>query len=327
MSWTPPPTRPVAAALVLALSLLTGCAAQGAPDPAPSATGEPEGSRGRLAWGAYVADDGEESSDLDVVTEMTGRPLDYVHLFAATGDDVPLAALDDARARGATPLVTLEPWEPGQGVDQPGYALARVADGDHDADLERWAAALADQDGPVLLRFAHEMNGDWYPWAVGVNGNTADDYLAAWAHLRDVLDAAGASRVQLVWAPNVPLDGASDDVAAAFPGPDAVDVLGLDGYNWGDGDGHAWEDPDELFGPGLAMLDALDGDRPVLVTEVASVEGPGPEDKARWVGDLVDLLATTPGVVGLVWFQTVKERDWRLNSTQASQEALRTALG
>jgi hypothetical protein len=37
---------------------------------------------------------------------------------------------------------------------------------------------------PVLLRFAHEMhNQPSYSWAVGVNGNTASDYLAAWDYV------------------------------------------------------------------------------------------------------------------------------------------------
>jgi hypothetical protein len=25
-----------------------------------------------------------------------------------------------------------------------------------------------------------EFNGSWYPWSIGVNGNTAADYVAAW---------------------------------------------------------------------------------------------------------------------------------------------------
>ena len=45
----------------------------------------------------------------------------------------------------------------------------------HDALIDRWAAQVAAYRRPVMLRFAAEMNGDWRPWAIGVNGNRADE--------------------------------------------------------------------------------------------------------------------------------------------------------
>jgi hypothetical protein len=32
---------------------------------------------------------------------------------------------------------------------------------------------------PFYLRFAHEMNGKWQPWAPGANGNAAAQYVTA----------------------------------------------------------------------------------------------------------------------------------------------------
>lgn len=279
-----------------------------------------------LQWGVFVPDDGSPSSDLATVAIMAGDEPDYVLRFAALDEPVPIEQLTAIAEGGRTPMLTLEPWVPGAGVDQPDYALARIAQGAHDEALQRWATALAAWGRPLLLRFAHEMNGTWYPWAVGVNGNTASDYLAAWDHVSDAFESAGADQVALVWAPNVGFEGASP-LEDAYPGETTVDYLGLDGYNWGDGDGYSWQDPVELFADSLDRLGRLPGDLPILVTEVASAEGPVlGADKAEWISDFVEHLSRSDRVIGFVWFQAVKERDWRFNSTAQAEAAMKQAL-
>ena len=52
---------------------------------------------------------------------------------------------------GAVPILTLEPWQPGRDV-QPDYALARIAAGSLDAQLDAWARNLAEWGQPVVLR-------------------------------------------------------------------------------------------------------------------------------------------------------------------------------
>ena len=80
------------------------------------------------------------------------------------------------------------------------------------ATSARWARALAAFGGPVRLRFAQEMNGDWYPWGAGTNGNTPAEFVRAWRHVHDIFTAAGATNVQWVWSP---VSGAP---AAVLPG-------------------------------------------------------------------------------------------------------------
>lgn len=114
-----------------------------------------------LQWGLYVPDDGSPVAAVSQVATPLGDKPDYVLRFAAIDEPVPTAALTEIADAGMTPLLTLEPWVPAGGVDQPGYALARIAAGDHDAALNRWASEVAAWGRPVLLRFAHEMNGTW----------------------------------------------------------------------------------------------------------------------------------------------------------------------
>jgi beta-mannanase len=246
--------------------------------------------------------------------------------FASIDEPTPIPELNVIANSGALPILTLEPWQPTAGVDQPAYALSRLAAGDFDDQLDTWADNLAQWGQPVILRFAHEMNSDHYPWSIGVNGNSASDYRAAWSHVRERFSRAHARNVSFMWCPDAPGEG-SQGVADAYPGADSVDLLCLDGYNWGNGAGHSWRSPQQIFTEGLNQLRALPGSHPIVIAEVASVEGPqSGTDKAAWIHALFDFLAQEDRVAAVVWFQMDKERDWRLNSSGQSQSAFRSAL-
>ncbi|MEO3758323.1 glycosyl hydrolase [Mycobacterium sp. B14F4] len=313
------PRRSVARLLVVAL-LLAACT------PQPAARHDGVTAPHRLDWGVFVPDDFSGSSDLSVVTQMAGAPPRYVLRFAAINDQVPIGQLAAIATSGAAPILTLELWQPGAGAEQPEYALRRILAGDFDSRLDAWARILADWEQPLILRTGHEMNSPYYPWSIGVNGNTAAESAQAWRHIRDLFRRAGADNVAFMWCPDASSDRV-DDMAAAFPGADAVDLLGLDGYNWGDGDGKSWRSGADIFGDSLTQLRRLDPRHDILISETASVEGPRcGTDKADWIYGLFDFLATQERVTGLVWFQAVKERDWRFNSSPQAQEAFKQSV-
>ncbi len=272
-----------------------------------------------LAFGVTTPGGPRASAELDAVEAVAGEPPSLVLSYAALAAPPPLADLDAVAARGATPVLTWEPWDPADGARS---TLADVAAGAWDGQLWWWAGALRDWGRPVLLRFAHEQNGDWYPWAVGVAGTTAEDHVAAWRHLAEVLAAAGADNVELVWNPNVTYPG-STPMADTWPG--AVGRVALDGYNWGAVAGHGgWREPAELFGPSLEELRGLAPGIPVTIAEVGCAEAGG--DKAAWITDLVAWLDDQADVEAVVWFDHDKETDWRLASSPASARAIRRAL-
>ncbi len=232
-----------------------------------------------------------------------------------------LAAVD---ARGATPLITWEPWAWGGGATQTAYRSSRITAGAHDAQIRQWGQALAAWGKPVLLRYGHEMNGDWYPWADGVNGNKPGDYAAAWRHVHTLVTAQGATNVRWVWSPNVPYPG-STPLTQLYPGDAYVDVVALDGYNWGSSQSwSSWQSPDTLFGQGLAELRAIAPGTEIIIAETASAEQGG--SKADWNTRLIAYLDAQPDVSAVVWFDHQKEADWRISSSAASASALAAAL-
>ena len=118
------------------------------------------------------------------------------------------------------------------------------------------------------FRFAHEMNGDWYPWSVGSPGGSPQDYVAAYRRVRGMFDDAGAKHVEWVWCPNVIVNGNVEAISRCYPGDDFVDIVGVDGYNFGDLPGHRWTQPAELFGDTVALVAQLAPGKPVWINEV-----------------------------------------------------------
>ena len=278
----------------------------------------------RLRFGVSTPGGLSASAELDAVTTLAGEAPTVVLAFSDFTRELDVKGLQAVAARGAVPLVTWEPWVAGQGVTQPAYALDRITAGDFDPYLRRWADGLRAFGGPVMLRFAHEMNGNWYPWAEGVNGNGAGDYVAAWRHVRGVVTAAGATNVSWVWSPNVPYTG-SVPLAGLYPGATNVDVVALDGYNFGTSQSwSSWVQPETLFGPGLQQLRTLAPGKPVVIAETASAELGG--SKPDWVRAAFAYLAAQSDVTAVVWFHHDKETDWRLDSSSASADAVRQAL-
>jgi hypothetical protein len=254
-------------------------------------------------------------------TAATGVPAAIQGWYESWAGDTPFdaARADAVRTSGALPMLTWEPWAAGAGVDQPEYALARIAAGDHDAYITAFARQVHDWGGVLALRFAHELDAPTYPWGAGVNGNTAADAVAAWRHVHDLFAAAGAD-VVWVWCVNVHVPGTAA-YAPLYPGDDVVDWVALDGYNggtelpWG-----GWRAPSEVFGTSLDDLRALSG-KPAVITEVGSSEQGG--NKATWIHDLFAFV-TQRRVRALVWFAIAKEADWRIDSSPAAAAAFRT---
>ena len=262
-------------------------------------------------------------TDLDAFEAAAGRRVglfmwyqDFAH-YPDFDPRLPQAVLD----RGAVPMLTWDPWDSSGPVDQPRYSLARIIDGSHDGHIRRWASQIAAWNKPLMLRFAHEMNGSWNSWSEGVNGNRPGEFVRAWRHVHGLFEAAGASNVTWVWSPNVVYSN-SPPLAPYYPGDDYVDRVGMDGYNWGDHFAHwkAWMSFEQIFGPTIAQAQALTS-KPLLVAETASTEGGG--NKAAWIADMFAALARHPEITGVVWFNHHKETDWRIQSSAEAEAAFR----
>lgn len=205
-------------------------------------------------------------------------------------------------SKGATPVLTLEPRV---------MSLQSITNGDYDVWIDQFANMVAQQSNgkPVMVRFAHEMNGNWFPW-----GQQPAAYKAAYRHLHDRIEAK-APNVIHVWSPNV-----ERSLGDYYPGDAYVDWMGLDGYNF-DGNKSATQ----VYNPSYDVLQGLNPNKPVMVAEGASDQYPG---KAAWITDLYNTAIPNrmPNIRAFVWFDVNKERDWRINSSPESLTAYKNAV-
>jgi len=263
-------------------------------------------------------------NDVTALARRLGHPLNVVNIFVGWQSPFPAQAVDAIAATGAVPEITWEPWDYQLGVHQDTFPLASIASGAFDGYTRSWALAAAAWKRPLLLRFAHEMNGNWYPWGIGVNGNTARDYVDAYRHLHATFESAGATDVSWIWSPNVIWRG-SGSLAAMYPGARYVDLIGIDGYNAGTSASYSrWSSPAQVFGRTLADIETFASDRAILITETGSSSHGG--SKAAWIGELLGYLATQPRVVGFVWSEFDGRADWPIDTSATSVAAMRSAL-
>lgn len=283
-----------------------------------------------IALGAYISGAPDNPALLDQFTNLVGSTPAVVMWFQdwVHGEFDPIR-MNAVASRNAMPMVTWEPWDYTNGTNQPAYTLATIATGVYDGFVQKWARDAARWGRPFYLRFAHEMNGDWYPWGIGVNGNTAAQYIAAWKHVVNIFRNAGATNVRWVWCPNIggTNNGTSTGSSAVsynaiYPGDMHVDWVALDGYNWGTT--QSWSDWQEIgivFGSSYTALSALTA-KPMMIAETASAEQGG--NKANWIASGLTTIPTQfPRVRAVIWFNEQKETDWRVNSSPASLAAYR----
>jgi hypothetical protein len=260
-------------------------------------------------------------SSVPQLKSALAHPIEVVNVFVGWGESFPTTSVNAIVQAGAVPELTFEPWIYTKGVNQPAFSDSVIASGTYDAYLTHFAQGAAAWHAQLLFRYAHEMNGNWYPWAASVNGNTPASYIAAWRHVHQIFSNAGASNALWVWCPNA---GGPTPVASVFPGASYVNVIGMDGYNWGGTSttNGGWRTPSQIFSRLLATVKSLGPGLPILINETGSAEAGG--SKATWLTELFSFVEGQTGLAGVVYsnFGTL----WPLTTSSGALAAAKSSL-
>ncbi len=249
------------------------------------------------------------------------------------------------REEGAIPYITWQPqiWT-ASGIEN--IPLDNIIAGQYDDYIRNWAHAARKWRYPLFLRFAHEMNGDWYCWSGSANGGgtlngygdpTKPDgperYVDAWRHVYNIFLQENALNVTWIWSPyhrNIPNE-TWNRWQNYYPGHAYVDWIGVDGFNWGEGAfaGSQWESFSQVFlGFYTGWIENLNENfyiKPLMLAEFACSEEGAPSeanDKDEWIADTFSELRENDyewaGFDLFAWFHIDKERDWRIHSDNPS---------
>ena len=288
-----------------------------------------------LSFGVHTPSDpfGGNTHQVDALERDIGRHIRVVSWFQNWGGEHWVSQVQPhvfraVSTRGRVPMVTWEPWSPGGGAWQPRFSLQRIAGGEFDDYIHRWARGLKALRTKIYLRPMHEMNGNWYPWGGSVNGNSPTLYKQAWIRMHSIFRRAGARNVRWVFSPvteDWPMTR-SNRFENYYPGRRFVDVLALDGYNWGATKPNfgGWRSFRRTFTRPYRRLLRL-GPQPIWIAEVGSATEGG--DKAAWVRGMFRTAATMRRLRTIVWMDTLDphEGDWRVRSPASVASAFRPA--
>lgn len=232
-----------------------------------------------------------------------------------------LAGLD---ARGVQPVIFWQPTTPVWPVVDPGqFAYARIAAGDWDGYLTRWARDARAYGNRVIVRWAHEMNAPWMPWAIGRNGNTPRTFRAAWRHIVTVVRGI-APNVRFMWAPNEPC-GRCVPLKHLYPGDRWVNVAGFSAYNWS---GQARRTMARQYSRAIRAIRAVTH-KPLIAAETG-IAAPG-KGRAQWIlKGYPQIYKRFPLLRGAIYFDVDMRRTghptWQLSARDRSLAGYRAVI-
>ncbi len=293
-------------------------------------------------WGISINGVPQGMPQLNALDTEVGSAPSELTWYQGWDEPYPGQTVESAWQRGALSMIT---WESKPTLDttpaqsDPAYSLREIINGNYDSYLQTFAQAVTAEGLPVVIRLDQEMNGNWFPWSEGVNGNTSGQFVQMWQHVWNIFQAAGANRYVIwLWAPNrVDNLAHAPSLSELYPGDAYVDWVGIDAY-WR----YTLEAPTfaAVLGKSIAALDAVTA-RPIYIAETAGIETDpttgndvGPE-KVEFTANLFAGIELDPQIIGFSWFDNVATsnednipvtNDWRVDSDPANLVAFKAAL-
>jgi mannan endo-1,4-beta-mannosidase len=333
----------LAVALIAALLPITAAAAKPHKPTAHAKKKQRPAKQRPLYWGAWIGDQltGEEAPwDMSAVSQfegVVGKGLSLLALGSPFADcntspckffEFPTEAMNNVHNYGAIPFFN---WasqatssDPSGATNMPDFQLSDVIAGTYDSYIREFAEAARNWGHSFFLRYDWEMNGNWFPWGEGINGNNPGEFVAAWRHVHDIFASVGATNATWVWCPYAEVDRHFADLAPLYPGDDYVDWTCMDGFNWGANptNPHSWKSFNQIFSPTYGeLVKKIAPSKPIVLAEMAST-GRG-RAKAKWINDMFKELRTKyRRIRGLIWFDQIDRGvDWPLETSPAAARA------
>jgi glycosyl hydrolase family 26 len=299
---------------LLCFALVTGCRQPGFPADAGNLTAEPTPVTTRLPAahvyiGVYEHGVPQSYSQIETFAKTIGRQPRLVLYFSGWGEQFQTEFAQQARSHGAIPLVQMNPTN---------ISLTDIAAGIYDTYLTSFADQVRAYRHPVVIGFAHEMNGWWYSWGYGHTSPRV--WKEAWRHVVTVFRHQGADNVTWMWT----IDRnprAISMVPRYWPGAAYVDWVGIDGYYFRPTDNFQG-----IFAPVIKTVRKFTRD-PIFLGEV------GIGQVAGQAAEIPDLLAGVRRyhLLGLLWYDVAQHgglyhQVWRLEKDPAAISVFRRGV-
>ena len=227
----------------------------------------------------------------------------------------PMAAAKELLSQGITPVIWWQPVDPRRPSKPKFTRYKNITQGRHNAYIKRWArdlkqASRANGGRPIVVRFAHEATGKWFPWSISRTFNSMATYKAAWRHIDKLFRKVGARKyTRFLWSNLTPRP-------RSYPGDRYVDYVGATIMNYGTVRDKRWRSLEGKVRKVTRQARRFTK-KPVFLAEVGSNHKGG--NKATWIRrGYLKTFAKYPKVKAIMYLDTdkphlnVSHPDWRL---------------
>jgi hypothetical protein len=258
------------------------------------------------------------SSSIAAMERLAEKSLAWVQYENdwAKSQEFPWAVVQSIAEQKKVPYIRILPRstsEQNQGAD-PVYTLDNFLLGYFDDTIEQWARLAKASGVRLVVEFAPEVNGNWYPWNGQWNGGAeaagyGDPKLAdgperfrdVYRRVIDIFRRVGSD--QITWIFHVdsqpqPTE-AWNAMANYYPGDSYIDWIGVSAFGAQRPEDY-WESFTNVLDGTYNELVAISPMKPVAIVEFGVIERPGdPTAKPRWIQEALDSLKNG-------WFPHVK---------------------
>jgi beta-mannanase len=294
--------------------------------------------------GAFMTENTGENYKIPVQFEsmfpvVAGKKLKYVNFFTQWATDgttnaheMPGTEVQTLINNGYTPIITWEPMF--QGYDRLDPAQPRLNDinsGIYDGFIDSYADKIKLFTDTVIIRFMHEFEGDWYPWALSQNGGDPSLYKTVFQKVVNRFRARGVTNVQWMWCVNSDYSPVKSYnwIVNSYPGDAYVDIIASDIYNnhypvslpwW---KSFRWQAVESYY-----YLAKYFPQKPLYICEVGcrerySGENTASQSKGDWYAVMdKELQSNFRKARALVFFNGFHEQDWFVNSSSTALQSL-----
>lgn len=203
--------------------------------------------------------------------------------------------------------ITMITWEPFDKKDKKQNILPDIARGKFDKHISSFALDVKKFSKPLILRFAHEMNGDWYPWSGKYNNKSSQNFIESYRRIYSIFKKHNIQNVFFAFSVNnedVPNES-WNNFENYYPGDDVVDIILIDAYKWSKYN----LTPKQLIKKSYERIIKSFPQKMIGLGEVGASSQK--IDKEAWVQDFFVLIKERfPAIRTVIWFDMIKEEDW-----------------
>ena len=240
----------------------------------------------------------------------------------------PKEAISLIHKQGVIPFVRLMPRSSEkQFVKEENFSLENIIDGKFDKELKKWARDAKEDNIPLLVDFAVEMNGDWFSWSGVFNGadqkdgygdpnyyDGAERYRDAYRHIIDIFREEGTTNITWFFHLNIYSmpNEEWNQPKYYYPGDDYIDWIGTSIYGAMSPKEEYWELFSDILEERYQSILDVSSHKPFALLEFGVTDDHPLGSKPLWLENAFETILSkkyVPFDAISYWHETWEEED------------------